>query len=338
MLYQPAISIVIITWNSSGYISKCLLALSKQTFQDFETIIVDNGSADDTVNIINSHQPQLNIRIKQLDKNLGFAAANNIGAQIAQGNWLALLNADAFPEQDWLEQLLAATQKNPDFTFFSSRQIQYEHPELLDGAGDEYHVSGLAWRRYYNHNQKEYGIKSEEVFSACAAASMYLKEDFLKIGGFDENYFSYFEDVDLSFRLRLIGGRCLYAHQAAVYHVGSASAGKMSDFVIYHGHRNLEWAYLKNMPWALLWLYLPLHILTSTYFLISFTLKGKQVPIFKAKLDAIRGIPLILQKRKISQKTRTANILEIHRALTKGLLSPYWASRQRKSSENEDYA
>src|SRR6185436_1800580 len=148
-------------------------------------------------------------------------------------------------------------QENPKFTFFSSRQIQYNRPELLDGAGDEYHVSGLAWRRYYNHIEKEYGIKPEEVFGACAAASLYLREDFLKVGGFDEGYFSYFEDVDLSFRLRLVGRRCLYVPAAVVCHVGSASSGKVSDFVIYHGHRNLVWGYFKNMPALLFWAYLP---------------------------------------------------------------------------------
>jgi GT2 family glycosyltransferase len=121
----------------------------------------------------------------------------------------------------------------------------------LDGAGDEYHVSGLAWRRFYNHLANGYGLKPEEVFGACAAAAMYRREDFLKIGGFDEDYFSYFEDVDLSFRLRLAGGRCLYVPDAIVHHVGSASTGKLSDFVVYYGHRNLVWTFFKDMPGTL---------------------------------------------------------------------------------------
>lgn len=326
------ISVILVTWNSSAHLVRCLNCLSAQTINDFEIIVVDNGSTDSFINELENRWSRLALRVERLKSNLGFAVANNIGARLACGKYLALLNTDAFPEPNWLEQLIFAAQKNPGFTFFSSRQVQFNHPELLDGAGDEYHVSGLAWRRYYNYLEKEQSAKPEEVFSACAAAALYLREDFLKVDGFDEDYFSYFEDMDLSFRLRLTGGRCLYVPQATVHHVGSASSGKMSDFVIYHGHRNLEWTFFKNMPWVLLWLYLPLHILMNMYFLLSFTLKGKRNAIFTAKLDALRNLVPILYKRRIIQKTRTVSTLEIYRIMTKGLFSPYWASRQRSLS------
>lgn len=329
---HPEVSIVIVTWNSAKHLPRCLACLRAQTFQDFELILVDNGSTDGTAEGIQEKHPDLDIKVIALEKNLGFATANNLGARMARGKWLVLLNADAFPEPDWLEKLLSAARENPEFTFFSSRQIQFDKPDLLDGAGDSYHVSGLAWRRYYNHNRQKYGTRPEEVFGACAAAALYKRECFLTVNGFDEDYFSYFEDVDLSFRLRLAGGRCLYVPQATVHHVGSASSGKMSDFVIYHGHRNLEWTYLKNMPWPLLLLYLPLHIAMGLYFLISFTLKGKGKAIFSAKWNAVQGIIPILHKRQAIQKARCTTSLEIYRAMTKGLLAPYWASRQRRRS------
>jgi hypothetical protein len=112
--------------------------------------------------------------------------------------------------------------------------------------------------------------------------------------------------------------------------VGSASSGKLSDFVIYHGHRNLEWTYFKNMPSSLLWLYLPLHILMDVYFLLSFLLKGKTSAIFTAKLNALRGIPAALAKRRSIQKSRSVSATEIHRTMVKGIFSPYRASRQRR--------
>ena len=321
---------ILVTWNSSAHLNHCLECLTAQTINDFEVVIVDNGSTDGTLDELENRWPELTLYVKHLNSNLGFAVANNIGMRLAHGKWLALLNADAFPKPNWLEQLILAAQKNPEFTFFSSRQIQYNRPELLDGAGDEYHVSGLAWRRYYNHTEKEYGIKPEEVFGACAAASLYLREDFLKVGGFDEDYFSYFEDVDLSFRLRLAGGRCLYVPHAVVHHVGSASTGKMSDFAIYHGHRNLVWSYFKNMPALLLWAYLPLHVLMNVYFVFSFSFQGKLNAIVTAKIDAIRGLPLILNKRRMTQKSRVVSVSNIYHVMSKGLFSPYWASRQRK--------
>ena len=325
------ISIVIVTWNSSGHLPACLNSLLSQTIRGFEVILVDNGSTDNSLDNVIVENFDFPIIKKQLTENLGFAAANNIGARLASGKWLALLNADAFPEPDWLENLVKVAGENPEYTFFSSRQIQASNPELLDGVGDAYHISGLAWRQFYSQSAKEFGLKKVEVFSACAAAGLYLRNAFLAIGGFDEDYFSYFEDVDLGFRLRLIGGRCLYVPQAIVYHVGSASFGKVSDFVIYHGHRNLEWTYFKNMPYPLLWLYLPLHILMDIYFIFSFTFKGKRKAIVKAKWDALRGMPSILSKRQVVQKMRTVTVAEIKRIMTIGILTPYWISRRRRS-------
>lgn len=329
MKSAPKISIIIVIWNAGEHFSSCLSALSRQTEKEFEIVVIDNGSTDGVVEDL-SCGPEFHIAVKKMEKNLGFAVANNLGARLARGEWIVLLNADAYPEPDWLEQLLKTAKQNPDYNFFSSRQIQYNSPHLLDGAGDDYHVSGLAWRRYYNHTREEYGLKQEEVFGACAAAAMYRREDFLKVGGFDEDYFSYFEDVDLSFRLRLAGGKCLYVPQAVVHHVGSASTGKISDFVVYHGHRNLVWAYFKDMPSYLFWVYLPLHLVMNLYFMISFILKGKGQAILKAKWDALRGLPASLRKRRMIQKMRTVPVSEIYRWMSRGLLEPYWASRQRK--------
>ncbi len=329
-LKLPAISVIIVLWNSARELPHCLDNLSKQTFTDFEVIVVDNGSSDHARDGLQAGWPALQFQIIPLDKNHGFAVANNLGVRAAQGRWIALLNADAFPEPDWLYHLEAATRENPQYNFFASRQIQAGMPELLDGAGDEYHVSGLAWRRHYGQESVRYGLQLEEVFGACAAAALYARDDFLKVGGFDEDYFSYIEDVDLSFRLRICGGRCLYVPAAVVYHIGSASAGKMSDFVIYHGHRNLVWAYFKNMPWILFWLYLPLHVVMNLYFIFSFTFKGKARPIFSAKWDAFWGMSRILGKRKVVQAARKASSLELYRAMRKGVFDPYQASKQRK--------
>lgn len=330
MQASPHISILIIAWNSEAHLPRCLAALAAQIRRDFEVIVIDNGSKGDSLAMFDASVPCCPFDYQRIPSNLGFAIANNIGAHLARGEWIVLLNADAYPEPDWLEQLLKAAEQNPDYNFFSSRQIQYNSPHLLDGAGDDYHVSGLAWRRYYNHTKEEYGLKQEEVFGACAAAAMYRREDFLRVGGFDEDYFSYFEDVDLSFRLRLAGGKCLYVPQAVVHHVGSASTGKISDFVVYHGHRNLVWAYFKDMPSYLFWVYLPLHLVMNLYFMISFIFKGKGYAILKAKWDAFRGLPTALRKRRMIQRMRTVPVSEIYRWMRRGLLEPYWASRQRK--------
>jgi GT2 family glycosyltransferase len=317
----PHISVIIVTWNSEKYLPRCLEALVSQTFTDFEVFLVDNGSNDGSAHERELNWPTLHIHIERLGENHGFAVANNIGARLARGQWLALLNADAFPDPDWLERLLESAEVYPN-SFFASRQIQANKPDYLDGDGDVYHVSGLAWRQ--NYGLPVYALNEpQEVFSACGAAAFYPRQAFLEAGGFDEDYFSYHEDVDLGFRLRLRGLRCIFVPQAVVRHVGSASTGKQSDFSVYYGHRNLVWTYFKDMPSMLFWLYLPLHIAVNIFSLFYFTLRGQGGAIWRAKIDALRGLPGMLKKRRKIQRERTASIVEIHRMMSRNWLAPF---------------
>ena len=328
---EITVSVIIIAWNSGRYLPRCLEALEDQTFKGYEVIVVDNGSVDGSTSNLERNWPDLTLRAERLSNNQGFAVANNIGARLACGQWLALLNPDAFPEPNWLENLLEASDVFPD-AFFASRQIQADSPDLLDGEGDVYHVSGLAWRQNYN---KPVYLTSEvkEIFSPCAAAALYPRQIFLDAGGFDEDYNSYHEDVDLGFRLRLRGLRCYYVPQAVVYHVGSASTGKKSSFSIYYGHRNLVWTYFKNMPTFLFWLFLPLHMLANIFTVIWFTLQGNALSIWRAKRDAFLHIGPVLKKRRKIQSAQKTSISKIYRFMDKNPFSPlkvYLDHRQEK--------
>ncbi len=333
MQSHPLVSIIIITWNSEKHLQTCVHKLSTQTFYDFEVILVDNGSEDGALGGLHEKYPALDLHIQRLSSNQGFALANNIGARLAHGQWLALLNADAYPEPDWLEQLLRATEQNPEYISFSSRQIQFNEPHLLDGAGDAYNISGLAWRNGYKLPSKTYGLQKKEVFSPCAAAALYFREAFLKVGGFDEDYFSYFEDVDLGFRLRLSGEKCLYVPEAVVYHVGSASTGKRSDFSVYYGYRNMIWTFVKNMPSPLIWIFLPLHVSAILFFAVYLTLRGQGKVIWKAIYDAIRGLPKVIEKRKSIQKNKKIKPGELLKVMSTGLFEPLQEFMHRNKSK-----
>src|SRR5689334_12624546 len=167
----PLVSIIIVCWNSVKYLPLCLESISKQTFRSFEVIIVDNGSQDNSTSALEEKFSNIDLHIERMSSNLGFAAANNAGARIARGKWLILLNTDAFPEPSWLEKLVNASQSNPHLANFSSRQIQANRPELLDSAGDAYHVSGLAWHIDFGYPSNHYGQAPGEIFSPCAAAA-----------------------------------------------------------------------------------------------------------------------------------------------------------------------
>ncbi|MDB5764000.1 MAG: N-acetylglucosaminyl-diphospho-decaprenol L-rhamnosyltransferase [Herminiimonas sp.] len=315
------VAVIIVNYNAGAFIERCLSSVQQQTFRSFRTIVVDNCSTDGSVDDIEIRFP--GVEIIRLAQNTGFAAGNNIGVAAAAGcDWIACLNPDAFPAEDWLEKLMAEAGKNPGYAFFGSRLMRADHPGILDGTGDIYHISGMAWRRDHNA-QVDQGTKTKgEIFAPCAAAALYRLDVFNELDGFDESFFCYFEDVDLGFRFRLAGHRCLYVHDSVAFHIGSATTGTRSDFSVYHGHRNLVWSFVKNMPGVLFWALLPAHLLLNFAAIIYFSIQGKGKLILLAKRDAIRGIPAMWKKRRHIQARRRVPWLDIWRVLDKKLVLP----------------
>jgi GT2 family glycosyltransferase len=192
---------------------------------------------------------------------------------------------------------------------------------VLDGLGDNFHMSGMAWRLGHGAARADTPVADKEVFAPCAAAALYRRDALVALGGFDEDFFCYFEDVDLAFRLRLAGHKCMLVGNAMVHHVGSATTGdQKSDFAVYYGHRNMVWCYVKNMPLGLFWLLLPLHLMANGATIIRFVLRGQAGTILRAKWDAIKGIPRMWKKRQMIQASRSASTDEIWRVLDKSLL------------------
>lgn len=324
---DPRVSVIIVSWNSAAYIGRCLEALAEQTYRDLEVIVADNCSTDHTLAVVEATRTPWALRIERFQSNIGYAAATNAAARLAEGYWLALLNPDAFPEPDWLEQLIQAAAQFPN-SFFACRQIQADRPRLLDGEGDLYHVSGLAQRRGYNLPAFPPG-QPREVFSACGAAALLPRQEFLAAGGFDEDYFAYQEDVDLGFRLRLRGLRCICVPSALVRHVGMGSTGARSDFSTYHGHRNLEWTYFKDMPAPWVWIFLPLHLIMNFSLILYFMLTGRGRVIWHAKLDAWKGLRSALRKRGAVQAQRNVPVSQVIGAMDSNPLAPLagWIAR-----------
>jgi GT2 family glycosyltransferase len=315
---QIKIGVIIVNYNSANYLQKTLACLAKQTYPAFRIIVLDNNSQE----IIPEHAfpAELNIQFIQAEKNLGFAGGNNLASQYAQDcDWIALLNPDAFPEDKWLEALAQATCDYPDHAFFASKLLKANKPTIFDGSGDQYHISGKAWRRDFEKLNLKQRELPEEIFAPCAAAALYRQDAWLAAEGFDVNYFCYFEDVDLAFRLRLLGYRCQYIPNAIAHHVGSAVTQRHSDFYIYFGQRNMVWTYFKNMPGFLFWIYLPFHLSLNIAAIIMFSLKGRSKIILKSKWDAIKGLPRILRQRRKWQSRRAISSWSIRSMLSKGL-------------------
>jgi GT2 family glycosyltransferase len=318
------VGVIIVNYNSGAMLRRCLEALGRQTFRDFSIIIVDNGSADGSIDDIAGFP---GISIIRPGRNLGFAAANNLAAGHAtDSEWLLLLNPDAFVEEHCLEHLVQTATTSPDFAMFQARLVNEADRSLLDGIGDVYHVSGLHWRQAHMRPATPQDDEPREIFSPCAAAAMYRREVFAAAGGFDEDFFCYAEDVDLGFRLRLSGHRALYVPGAVAYHVGSGTTGRRSDFSVYYGQRNLVWTYAKNMPASLLLLYALFHFAINIAMVAALAMRGQGMVALRAKIDAFRGLRKILKKRRAVQATRRVTVASLLSAMAKG-----WPSRQAES-------
>jgi GT2 family glycosyltransferase len=310
------ITVIIVNWNGGELLAECLRRLKAQTIQPARVLVVDNASSDGSMT--GAGKLTDNATVLRMNANLGFAAGNNRALAECDTEYVALLNPDAFPDPDWLERLLAAARLNADVAAFGSRQLCYDNPQFLDGIGDNYHITGLAWRERYGIRQQGRDLVPREIFSPCAAAALYRRQAVVDAGGFDEDFFCYMEDVDLGFRLRLAGHKAMYVPYAVVHHVGSASTGgQWSNFTVYHGFRNPVWVFIKNMPGILFWLLLPLHIALNMASILLFSMRGQRRVILKAKKDAVLGISNMWRKRRDIQKNRVASIGEIWKALDK---------------------
>ena len=299
-------AIIIVSYNSAAHLAKCMTHVEAQTWQPDTVLIVDNNSTENgTIQLL---KQLTDVQIIWLEENLGYGGAINHAAdQLTEFDFLATLNPDAFPDHDWLAKLMKAAARYPMYGSFASLTLQAQDRTRIDGAGDVLHFSGIPWRRYHNRSVDETDLTDEPVFSACGGAALYRLSSFRKVGGFDESFFMYAEDIDLGFRLQLSGAPCRFVPEAIAEHIGSGTTGRDSEFNIYHGHRNLTAAYLKNMPTPLLILTLPLHILASLVTIVVLSLRGKARSICQAKLDALINAPTRFSQRN-SAKTAVSSL------------------------------
>ena len=298
---NPDVSVIIVTWNGRHFLEACLSALEAQQGVTFETIVVDNGSNDGTADFVRERFPSA--RVVALQRNLGFAGGNNIGAATARGRYVAFLNNDTVAEPGWLTALRAGVDERAGFALTTSRIVYLHDPSIIDSAGDSVLRWGGAFKRHHGASANA-ADQSEEVFGVCGAACLMPRTVFEELGGFDEDFFASHEDVDLSYRAQLRGYRCRYVAAAVVRHHGSATMGKVSAFAVFHGQRNLEWMYFKNTPASILVRSLPGHAMYNLAAAVHFARLGLFGTFVRAKVAALAGISRVLRKRAAVQRTR----------------------------------
>ena len=317
---SPRVTVAIVAYQSGAFLQRCLDALAAQDFKDFEALIIDNGGADGSVEALNLQDKRF--RIEAMGSNLGFAAANNVAARLSKAEWLCMLNPDTEAEPGWLSALLDAAARWPGAASFGSTQIELKDPARLDGVGDVWHAAGVAWRARLGRPVSETPPEGQ-VFGPCAAAALYRREVFTALGGFDERYFCYCEDVDWAYRARLAGWTAVQVPSAVVRHAGSGISGRASEFTLFHGHRNRVWTFAKNTPAIWLPLLLPWHLAYNVAMWISAARKvsgGRAVG--RAYWAALKGLGPVLNDRKQVQRLRRARYRDLAKAMAWGPFSP----------------
>lgn len=303
---MPAISVLIVNYNGKGYLQAALDSLKTQSFRDFEVIVVDNASTDGSADGLDvAGLPAFHL-LRQ-SENLGFAGGSNVGVEAAASPWVAMLNPDAAAKPDWLDEVLDGIRRHPGTVMFSCTQLSLDNEAVLDGAGDNYLGIGIPWRGGFGRPASELPAEGE-CFSPCGASAVFERETYLDHGGFDERFFCYCEDVDLGYRLRLAGERCIFLPRARITHAGSGITGRVSEFAVFHGTRNRLWAYAKNTPWPLMALTLPGHVAMTLAILLRGAMKGHGGPVWRGLMAGMAGIGHIRADKAYGPPQRTVSL------------------------------
>lgn len=285
---EPVRAVIIIpNWNGREHLARCLPALAAQTCQDFQVVLVDNGSGDGSVEWVRQTYPD--IEIVALERNQGFAAACNAGIRATTAELIVTLNNDTTPQSDWLAELLDSAGRYPDVGMFAAALWLHGEPPVVDAAGLEVNRLGVAWN--VARGTPVAGLPSEPypVFGPCAGAALYRRQLLDDIGLFDKTYFAYLEDAELAWRARWAGWQCMAVPRAAVWHVHSATGGQNLPRKFWLLGRNRLWTTLRHYPRPYLWYHLPLICLNELVTGLAGMIALRHPAPLQGRLSALRS-------------------------------------------------
>jgi len=291
------VSVIIPTFNGKHRLGRCLdaveAACGKLPPGETEVVVVDDGGTDGTARYVAENHPTA--RVIRLETNRGFAAAVNAGSRAAGGEWLAVLNDDTAVEAAWISG--ARLDERPGGVAAVASLIVDFAAGVVQSAGDGYSAAGLAFQRSSGEPVCAAGRRGR-VFSACAAAAFYRRSVFLEMGGFDEDFESYYEDVDLGFRLNLMGLRTIYEPESVCRHLGAASHGPASWRRLRNSARNCEIVFFSCMPASLLVRRLPAHAAAVAMQAVLRVFQGGLLPFLAGKAAFAGAIARVLRRRR----------------------------------------
>lgn len=310
----PFFSIIVPTLNGMSWIPTLMEALANQSFRDFETIVVDDGSTDHTVDWLEENYPDVRVVVNRQNK--GFVASCNTGADVARGRIIVFLNNDTEPEKTWAEALALAICSHPDSGIFASKLLLFDQRDTIHSAGDALGADGIPRNRGVWQVDKGQFDGDTAVFGGCGGAVAYRRDVWSSLGGFDEQFWMYIEDADFAFRAQLLGWEATFVPSARVYHHLSATGG--GTLASYFVGRNTIWMIAKNMPRTLLWRNFP-QIVGAQLRIALDALCNWRGEAARARLRGqiagLAGLPGILRKRAVVQPRRVLDDFELARRM-----------------------
>jgi GT2 family glycosyltransferase len=301
------VSIIIVNYNGAAYLGNCLESLQRSLLPDCEIILVDNASTDESLRLVRERFPQ--VSLLPSDHNLGFGGGNNLGARCARGQYLVFLNPDTTVEPGWLEVLIKTLDDHPRAALVTSKVMQMEEPDKISACGNEMHITGLTLGRGMGQPRNTFD-QVEEV-TAVSGASFCVKQDvFDHLGRFDDSFFLYMEDSDLSLRARLAGFCCLHAPQSVIYHDYTLSIDARKTF---YQEFNRYQMLLKNLRWPTLIILLPALLLSELITWGFVLLKDRKHwdNKVRAYFKIVRTWGEIMQRRRAIQSLRCVRDREL---------------------------
>jgi hypothetical protein len=315
---EELVSIIIVNYNGKKHLEKCLDSLLKINYKNCEIIVVDNHSTDSSIELLREKYPQINLI--ELEKNHGFAEPNNIAVTIAKGRYILFLNNDTVVNSDFLEELVNTMNLDPQIAISQSMLLRLNGD--VDSSGDFIDTLGRAY------SSKNRPTNIQYILSARGASMMVKKDIFLKLGGFDKEFFATFEDVDLGWRAWLHGFKVVLSPNSIVYHVGGETIKELSSFIMFHAVKNSLITRLTNFEFSYMIksiIILFFVIITKKIFGVSIVKDPEEKTsypsfkiIFKSVLWVMKNTPYIHNKRKNINSNRHLSTNEL---IKKGLIT-----------------
>jgi GT2 family glycosyltransferase len=306
----PLVTVAIASYNGRHLLEVIIPSLARQRFRDFEVIVVDDGSSDDTLVWLHENWP--GVEVVALPTNGGVTAALNVCARSGRGDLLGLFNNDLELEPNCIGELVAALAQHPEAGFAAAKLLDFHDRETIDGAGDVFTWEASAGRR--GHGERDHGQYDQPrpIFGACGGAALYRRSALEAVGPFDEDFYAFYEDVDWNLRAQLAGFSCRYVPTAVVYHMGSATLGAgLTDFTRYHLWRNALWIVVKDLPAGAILRHAHRLLLGQVLNLAVAVRDGKLDVWWRVWRDALRGLPGALRKRREVQRRRRISVRQL---------------------------